>query len=181
MLKKLYITFVFLMYVLVGIFFSMILVDDHLANILADAFIVDAFLLLALMIFLGILSFFKADQCSYRFIRNVKLLLIPFYIFFFVIGILSSIGLLVPFLALVILLAIILSVAFGYLSIIVTGLPNIVKLVKRIINNNEINIALIISLIMHFFFGLDVIGSVIVCFKEGKNITINDDILGRDN
>ena len=181
MLKKLYITFVFLMYVLVGIFFSMILVDDHLANILADAFIVDAFLLLALMIFLGILSFFKADQCSYRFIRNVKLLLIPFYIFFFVIGILSSIGLLVPFLGLVILLAIILSVAFGYLSIIVTGLPSIVKLVKRIINNHEINIALIISLIMHFFFGLDVIGSVIVCFKEGKNITINDDILGCDN
>lgn len=169
-MRKLYILFIVLMYCLCGVFLTAI-INDALMDFLVNVFV---FLGIGLIVLMGLISLLvlllnKRLNCDFKFIRNVKISLIPFYIFFGVIGALLMLGLLVPFLWLVVIVSIIVGFVFGYFSIIVTGLPNILKLFKTILFDKNHSIILIIALICHFFFVLDIVGSILVCIYNTEN------------
>lgn len=182
MFKKLYIIFVVLLYSLC-LSFILNLILFNIYNQVAIMIVTYSFIVLSdisvlYMIIMFILMIIQNEKinCSFNFIRNIKLSLIPFYLFFGIIGLLLSFGYIVPFLWVVVTIALVVGAVFGYVSVIITSLPNIMKVIKIIFFNKKYDIILILSLIFQFFFVLDVVGSITlsIYYKEDTNDITSD-------
>lgn len=141
-------------------------------DVMANLFIVILFIAFLIGLSLFILNLIcHRHLISFKFIRNIKLALIPVYIGFGALCIMCMIGLIVPIIG-YILIVFALMVAFvGYCSIILTGLPNIIYLFKEIFIKKTYSPSKIVAFIMHFIFVCDVIISIImpIQFKIDKN------------
>lgn len=175
-MKKIrYLIYVFLCICLYSLLFSFCLYsffenEDAIGNL----FVV----LLYITVFTGISLFllnliFHKKPLSFKFIRNIKLILIPVYISFGLFCVLCMIGLIVPIVGLILVVFALAVVFVGYCTIIVTGLPNILFLFKEIFVKKSYDIFNIIALIMHFVFVCDVIISIIMPIKY-KVSELND-------
>lgn len=166
----LYVFFCICLYSLLFTFCSSIFIEN--ANLVANLFLI----ILFIAFFIGLSLFILNLIChkhllDFKFIRNIKLVLIPVYVGFGTLCLLCMIGLIVPIIGYILLFFALMVVFVGYCSIILTGLPNIIYLFKEIFIKKTYTPSKIVAFIMHFIFVCDVIISIImpIQFKIDKN------------
>ena len=133
-----------------------------------------AFALLVLTAPVCILSF--VFSC-FHFVRNnasplktamiVKLCLIPWYIFNFAICAVFVGGFLNPFLMVGIPILIALEVSVTYIFMLSTSVHSITYTVKYLVSHRiKPNAQMIVALVFHFIFGLDIVGAVMLSARK---------------
>lgn len=166
----LYVLFCICLYSLLFTFGLSIFIEN--ANLVANLFLIILFIAFLIGLSLFILNLICHKHLpDFKFIRNIKLALIPIYVGFGTICLLCMIGLIVPIIGYILLFFSLMVVFVGYCSVILTGLPNIIFLFKEIFIKKSYNLFKIAALIMHFIFVCDVIISIIMPlqFKMDKN------------
>lgn len=165
-MKKLYIALPVSFYLLLIEFFFIAIFDN--SDIPTLVFWVSAIISITLMLFSSIFT-----KVSSKCVLITKLSLIPFYVFFSLVGIALSIGITLPFLFAIVLIAYVIGLIFGYASIISTSMPNIKRIFKLMIIEKKSSALLIGALIFHFIFVFDVIGAILL-YMYDKNETKNE-------
>lgn len=161
-MKKSLISFTILLYLIevlfcLGAFITS--VDLSFLIYIAFGLAVIAFLLGIFVIIKSILN--PPTAKPFTFVRSIKLALIPFYVVNFVIGVLLALGSLIAVIFLPLMIAIVIvQVMFTYFSIIVTSAQNIIYFRKKIKEYDFISVVII--LVLHIIFVMDIVASVLV-------------------
>lgn len=133
-----------------------------------------AFLLSLVIVILSIVSVFtKNNQDTTKFTMILKIVLIPWFIANFILWALMILGMLNPFLFIAIPFIMALSIFGTYVYMLCSSLNNLGFLLSSIKNRTiKVKPILIVGMVFHLFFCLDVIGSIftyIACFcQNGK-------------
>ena len=126
-------------------------------------------LILALVsILIGFISIFKKPQDSTKYSMIIKLVLIPFYILNFVEWFILGVGTLNPFLFILGFLLVIFGILFTYICMLGTSAYNI-GYIFGLIKEGKANGLLIVALVFHFVFMLDIVGAIVL-YLENKRI-----------
>ena len=174
-MKKLVIPLIVILYMLVA---CLCLIAATTKMIFVYAFYVLgmlAFALIVMNIINALLGNYNNENI-YKETLIYKIVLIPFYIFNFVVGILvafvavfAALSVWFFIAAIPLVLISIIMIIFTYLLMISLGSYNIVTLIKRIRRGESRDIKLdILTLVLHFIFVVDVLGAIVL-YKNEKN------------
>lgn len=143
--------------------------DNNIANAFIIFFIVINVILMIMFIpilILSIISIFKGEEFMPKTVMIIKLSLIPWFIINFIFCFFIFVGMLNPWLMIAEPIAIAVMVSITYLYIITTSIPNIGYII-HLLKKKELKITnkLVFSIIFHFFFCFDVLGSILLFFE----------------
>ena len=148
----------------------------NVASEVIRGLLIAGFAALALMIPICILSlifaglqFARLNTSPLKTAMIVKLCLIPWYILNFLICAFLIVGFLNPWLMIAIPLLIAFEILITYIFMLSTSIHSIAYTIKFLIaHKTKPNALIIVALIFHFFFCLDVVGAIILTIENKK-------------
>ncbi|MGI6735594.1 MAG: DUF6652 family protein [Bacilli bacterium] len=103
----------------------------------------------------------------------IKLMLIPYYIINFIIGVMLAMGALINIMVFPIIMVVIITIfTFTYFMVVVTSMPNARYLVKKVWK--EPDGMLVFHIVLHFLFITDVISSVVLYEQTKKREEVKE-------
>ena len=143
--------------------------DNNVINAFFIFFIVINVILMIMfmpILILSIVSIFKGEEFMPKTVMIIKLALIPWFITNFIFCFFIFVGMLNPWLMIAEPIAIAIMVSITYLYTVTTSIPNIGYII-HLLRKKELKITnkLIFSVIFHFFFCFDVLGSILLFFE----------------
>lgn len=117
-----------------------------------------------------LLNIFNSKKNSIKKTFVIKIVLIPWYILNFFFWFLIAAGFCNPWLMLAVPIVIALGVGFTEFIMLLTSVDNIIYVIKVIIKKKAmVSKTTILAFVLHFVLCLDVIGAIMLLYKQNKN------------